>query len=585
MILQALYEYYQRKAADSTSTIAPEGWEWKEIPYLIVISSTGKFVDINDTREGEGRNRRAKKFLVPQSVKRTIGLKANLLWDTVEYVFGVISSKRGEKSKDVKKCHELFCQRVEETAQQTNLPSVYALLKFLKSDPIGQITSAGYTKVWNELVDENPFITFKIDGKLHHTICDDLRESGITLDTSEVVFEKGVCLITGKTNVEIARLHSDIKGVRGASTKGAALVSYNLAPFWSYNKKQNFNAPISHSAAFAYTTALNTLLGKDSHNKLTICDTTLAFWAEKKKKGAPFDFESVFPWFLTESRDDPDRGVQAVKSLFESIHTGKLVESDERFYVLGLALPNRARLSVRFFRQGAVREFGEKIKLHFDDFEIIRGPKDPEYLSLYRILSATALNYDMDNVPPNLASAVIESILDGTPYPRTLLQQCIRRIRAEQNVTRVRAAILKAIINRFNRVYKPQEKEVSMALDPHNTNPAYLLGRLFAVLEKIQEEAQPGINTTIRDRFYGSASSSPVTVFSQLLKLKNHHLAKLENVGRKINFEKLIREIMASISSFPTHLSLDEQGYFAIGYYHQRQDFFRTKNEPTTTQQ
>jgi CRISPR-associated protein Csd1 len=267
-----------------------------------------------------------------------------------------------------------------------------------------------------------------------------------------------------------------------------------------------------------------------------------------------------------------------VKSLYEAIHTGKLTQSNERFYVLALA-PNAARISVRFFRQGRVKDFGEKIKQHFDDLEIVRGPRDPEYLSLYRILTSTALGYDMTNVPPNLAGAVIESILDGTPYPMTLLHQAMRRIRAEQNVTRARAAILKATINRFNRIHNKHEKEILMALDASNTNPGYRLGRLFAVLEKIQEEAQPGINTTIRDRFYGAASTSPVAVFSQLLKLKNHHLAKLEHPGRRVNFEKLIGEIMSGIAEFPAHLTLNDQAYFSVGYYHQRQDFFTSKKD------
>jgi len=161
------------------------------------------------------------------------------------------------------------------------------------------------------------------------------------------------------------------------------------------------------------------------------------------------------------------------------------------------------------------------------------------------------------------------------------MQQCIRRIRAERQVTRARAAILKAYINRFNRYNTPNAKEITMGLDPGNTNPGYLLGRLFAVLEKIQEEASPSINATIRDRFFGAASTSPVAVFSQLLKLKNHHLSKLDNPGRRVNFEKIIGEIIENMNDFPAHLAMTEQGYFSIGYYHQRQDFYSSKKTST----
>ncbi|MCS7052346.1 MAG: type I-C CRISPR-associated protein Cas8c/Csd1, partial [Ignavibacterium sp.] len=277
-------------------------------------------------------------------------------------------------------------------------------------------------------------------------------------------------------------------------------------------------------------------------------------------------------------KDDPDAGVNKIQKLFESIYTGQFTPPEKyHFYVLGLS-PNAARISVRFWKTPFIDDFLNNIKKHFEDYDIIHGPNEKKYLSLYQILSSTALAYKMDNVPPNLAGAVVESIIDGTPYPQSLLQQCLIRIRAEQTVNRTRAAILKACLNRKIRIQKLNQKEITMALDPNNTNVAYRTGRLFATLEKIQEEANPGINATIRDRYYGAASSSPITVFPRLLSLKNSHLKKL-NEGRKIYFEKLIGEIISEISTFPTNLSLNEQANFAIGYYHQRQDFFTKKSE------
>lgn len=571
MILQALYDYYQRKAAEPGNHIAPEGWEWKEIPYVVLMDEDGNFVAIEDTREGEGRKKRSKKFLVPQSVNRTVGKNANLLWDNIEYALGANPRNRN----DIKERFKLFIERVKNETDSENIPSVNSLLKFLENDPIEKIESSGYTELWKKILDENPFIVFKIDGAANNCICDDLRGKLKQTDHNE---GNDICLITGETKTKVARLHSKIKGVRGGQTQGGALISFNLPSFNSYGKKQNYNSPISQSAAFAYTTALNLLLGKDSKNKISISDITIVYWAEKMI--GKINPEEMFSFLVAQKKDEdnPDKGVQVIESFINSIFTGQLSSKEtNRFYVLGLS-PNAARISVRFWKAPSVEDFGKNIKKHFDDFEIVHGPKDHQYLSLYQILSSTALAYKMDNVQPNLAGAVIESIIDGTPYPKTLMQQCVRRIRAEQNVNRTRAAILKAYLNRFNKIYNKNEREITMGLDPTNKNIPYGIGRLFAVLEKIQEEANPGINATIRDRYYGAASSSPITVFPRLLSLKNSHLKKL-NPGRKIYFEKLIGDVVAEISSFPTNLALSEQANFAIGYYHQRQNFFTKKSE------
>jgi len=576
MILQALYEYYNRKASDPNSFIAPEGWEWKAIPFRIVINRESKFITIEDTREGEGRIKRAKSFLVPLAVKRTVGKQANLLWDNLEYALGANPRNRD----DIEERFKLFKERIENEIDLDSTPSAKALLKFLNSEPLKHIEQNYSAELWQKILEENPFVVFKIDEENHSCVCDEIRKI-MHIDNTELV--DGICLITGEKG-NIARLHPTIKGVRGGNTQGGALVSYNLAAYSSYGKKQNYNSPVSKGAAFAYTTALNILLGKDSHNKITIADSTIVFWAEKKTE--EINPEEIFPWVIAMQKteqDDPDAGVNKIIKLVEAIKTGQLSsELTNHFYVLGLA-PNAARISVRFWKAPSVEDFGKNIKQHFEDFEIVHGPKEQKYLSLYQILSSTALAYKMDNVPPNLAGNVIESIIDGTPYPQTLMYQCIRRIRAEQNVNRARASILKACLNRKNRIQKLNQKEITMSLDTNNTDVAYRIGRLFATLEKIQEEANPGINATIRDRYYGAASSSPVTVFPRLLSLKNSHLKKLSE-GRKIYFEKLIGEILSDVKSFPTNLSLNEQAGFAIGYYHQRQDFFTSKSHKNEDQ-
>lgn len=565
MILQALADYYYRKAADPESGIAPEGWEWKEIPFLMVIDKDGHFLAIEDTRETEGKKKRAKTFLVLQGEKKTSGVKSNLLWDNIEYALG--ANPRSRNDADEK--HGAFISRIESDLKEIkDVIPIRSILLFLRDNPLAQIEKVPeYKGLWEEILTSNSNVTFKVRGVEGTTVFDFLRKVHL-IKKSDTEFE-GTCLVTGKKG-KIARLHPAIKGVRGTNTTGGSIVSFNLDSFNSFSKKQNFNAPIGEDVAFAYTTALNTLLGKDSSNKTFSGDASILFWTEKNT-GQAYDIEENFSWFLSDPpKDDPDRGVRAVKGLLAAMKTGHLPAFDDnRFYMLGLS-PNAARISIRFWRSGTVREFGEKILKHFDDTAIEKGPYDPEHLTVNQMLRATVLDYKMENVPPNSAGTLITSIIDGTQYPISLCQQCIRRIRAERKVIYARAALLKGFLARKN-----PKGGIHLSLNRNNSNEGYLLGRLFAVLERVQETASPGINTTIRDRFYGAASSSPVSVFSQLLKLKNHHLAKLENKGLVTFFEKEIGEIMNGLEKIPPHLPLEEQAFFAIGYYQQRQDFFK----------
>ncbi|HNU71868.1 MAG TPA: type I-C CRISPR-associated protein Cas8c/Csd1 [Thermodesulfobacteriota bacterium] len=596
MILQALKEYYDRKAADPESGMAPPGFEWKEIPYVIVLGLDGIPVSLNQTYEGEGKKRRAKRFLVPQAVKKTSGIAANLLWDNPEYVLGIVMKGRLDR---VKEQHAAFRKRIAGLGDVTD-DGLASTKKFLKREDKEEMLQ-GFGEVWEQLKKEGSNITFSLSGDMG--IIPErprVKSAFIESNASQDGGNRSICLVTGD-HVVIERLHAPIKGVYGAQTSGANIVSFNLDAFRSFGKEQGANAPVGTTAAFAYTTALNHLLARDSRQRMQVGDASTVFWAERAN-----DLERQIAEFFGEPpKDDPDRGVKAVESLFRSIENGSFRTGENeknRFYVLGLS-PNASRIAIRFWIVDTVAGMAAKIKEHFDDLRIVHGPKDRDVFPLFLLLKSTAVLGNAENIPPNLAGETMRAILQGLPYPQTLFHAAIRRIKAEQsaknkrtgrqleNVTYPRAALIKAYINRSTRFKNPNSKEeLKMSLDECNTNIGYRLGRLFAALERIQQEASPGINATIRDRFYGAASGTPSTVFGNLMRLKNHHLAKLESAGRKVFFEKLLCQILDGIEAavaFPPHLSLEDQGRFAIGYYHQMQRFFTRKTddlEQTTKQ-
>ncbi|MEN6297676.1 MAG: type I-C CRISPR-associated protein Cas8c/Csd1 [Rectinema sp.] len=580
MILQALKQYYDRKAENGE--LAPEGWIQGEIDFLIELDASGNYLGIQSLQGLDGKKKIPKPLLVPnigkQSMKHTnSGKDANLLWDNASFVLG-----RGDKG-DVRL--QSMIQSIDDWIGKGESPEIDSIRIFLErglSDrsifsPIlnhgeyGESISSGQPKISFHIMGSKDRIVFDSE-----TVKASLRKStaGITSSASD---KNGICLITGDSDVPIELTHTVIKGVWGSQTSGACIVSFNKdkPAFESYGKIQSYNAPVSKKAASEYIKSLNYLLGSDQC--LHISDTSTVFWSVKKTQ-----FESDFSFFFNEpNKDDPDAGTRHIKNLFEAVNTGAYVEDrgDEKFFVLGLA-PNAARIAIRFWQTGTVNEFAERTRQHFKDLNIIKPPNEPEYYSLWRLLVNIATLDKSENIPPNIAGDFMRSILDGTPYPETLLQAALRRIRndAKDRVKPVRAALIKAYLNRYLRAHlNSSEKEITMALDTEQPSIGYQLGRLFAVLEKIQGEANGDINATIRDRFYGSACSSPVTVFGTLMRLKNHHLSKLANKGRAVNLERLVCEIVGHFNDFPPHLDLHEQGKFAIGYYHQRQHFFTKK--------
>ncbi len=568
MILQALYDYAQRKGDE----LPEDGFENVEIKYLIKIREDGSLVDLISTIEDKRGHIYQK---VPMRVARSGKTpKASLLLDNVGYVL----------LDEVKR--EAFIKLIEELPEEVRrLREIKAVIAFYRDNRANGLNKIASCELWEECQKTTGYISFLLEDEsiivpqleeirnYQRRITAEKTEGSESDDSEEII--KGICLITGE-NAVISRLHA-ATAIIGAKSNAKLVGFQKNSGYDSYGKEQSYNAPVSIRAEAAYTKALNYLI-KSSKNRFRLGEDTIVFWAEKKEAEV---FESAFSVFFSKDfdSDDPDRCVSEVKNLFNAINTGKLEKIDSNFYVLCLS-PNAARISVRFWETGKVEQFAERIKQHFVDFEIVRTSYETEYLNLYQILSSTALEHKMENVAPNLIGAVTQAILKGLPYPATLQQQCIRRIRAEQKVTRERAAILKAYTNRFNR-YKNIKKEVSVSLDRNCTNKGYLLGRLFAVFEKVQLETHPGLNATITDRFYGAASTNPVTVFAQLIKLNQHHLGNYENKGLRIAREKEIGEIMNSIESFPAHLNLNEQSQFAIGYYHEKQSFFESKSEKT----
>lgn len=577
MILQALNDYYRRKCADPDPfrRLPAFGLEEKEIPFVLQIDAAGRWLPpIQDRRRKEGKKLLGQRFLVPQSVKRAFGVAANLLWDTAEYVLGVDTRGKPER---VAEQHAAFRARIDALPEPAaSLPGVVAVRKFL--DAIDIVAFAA-DPLWPEILETNPVLGLQLQGEIELVCQHPAIALAAAADADGANAETAFCLVSGQS-APPERLHTAIKGVWGAQSSGANVVSFNLDAFNSYGKRQGANAPVGKPAAFAYTTALNHLLSRDSRQRVQVGDASTVFWAEK-----PSDFETLVPDLFGEPpKDDPDRGTRALAVLYQSIHTGHYVSDDDstRCHVLGLA-PNAARIAIRFWQTGTAAELGVRLRRHFDDLDVAHGPNDPRHLSLFRLLTGIAVQGKADNIPPRLGGDVIRAVLAGedVAYPAALLNGAVARCRAEQRVSFARAAAIKACLNRAIRIanrHSPSatEKEFSPMLDTAHPSPAYRLGRLFAVLEKIQEEASPGLNATIRDRYYGAASSTPVAVFTTLLRLKNHHLGKL-SPGRRVNLERLIGEIMAGIADFPRQLPLPEQGRFALGYYHQRQDFYTPK--------
>ena len=579
MILQALTEHYEALAAQGK--IARPGWADAKISFALCLGESGELERVASTKTEQTQGKKTvlapQKLSLPAPVTRTAGVLSNFLWDNSSYILGVDAKGKPQRSL---KCFEACKVLHHQVLDGVDSPGARALLAFLdRWDPAAAAEHPALKEDWEELTG-GANLVFRYHGDyLHNDPM--IRQAWQRHYDSSGEGPEMVCLVTGQKG-PVEAVHPSIKGVAGGQTSGTALVSFNAPAFCSYGRDQSLNAPVSRYAAFAYTAALNCLLA-DREHLYRVGETTILFWA---KSGQPAfqDFFAAMAFGGTACYDAGTLGGM-LKSLLE----GKPVLYDETrldpgmdFYILGIS-PNAARLSVRFFLRNSFGGFLENVQRHNDRLEIIRPANDSfESIPPWKLVDATVNQNSKDKSPsPVMTGEVLRAILTDTHYPVSLLNGVTLRIRADHKVDRTRAAILKAYY--LKKPHPDIPKEVlTVSLNPACDTPAYVLGRLFSVYEAIQSAANPGINTTIKDKYFNSAAATPAVIFPILGNLAQKHLKKLKssNRGLCVFYEKQLGEVASLLdTSFPARMSLPQQGAFQLGYYHQTQDRYQKKED------
>ena len=586
MILQALVEYYE--ALERKEKITSPGWCRARVAYGLDISEQGELMGVIPLKKEQQKGKKTvwvpQDLTVPQMVSRCSGVSANFLCDHSGYMLGIDNKGKPERSRE---CFEDAKKNHKDILGNISSPAARAVCRFFDCWAPDRAAENPYLVPELEEIISGSNLVFMIDGEYVHED-PDIMQCWEEYSHQSGTGPEGVCLVTGRRE-EIARIHGTIKGVQGAQSSGAALVSFNAPAFESYGKEQSFNAPVGTYAAYAYTTALNYLLSDRSHGT-TIGDTAVVYWSEEGDER----YQNIFACVSEPTMENQE----IVDGVFKNLAEGKAVavqdvkdslDMEKRFYILGLA-PNAARLAVRFFYQDSFGNILKHIKEHYDRMEIVRPAADAvEYLGIWRMLQETVNKKSRDKKPvPSMSGAVYRSIISGSRYPASLYQAVLGRIRAEQDdgdsriykITRGRAAIIKAYLLKNGNI----REEITMALNEDSNNTAYILGREFAVLEAIQEEANPGINATIKDKYFNSACATPAAIFPILFKLKNSHIKKMNNGAKEIYYEKMLCDLQGRLTvaegqraACPRRLTLEEQGMFILGYYHQTQKRYEKK--------
>lgn len=586
MILQALTAYYEQLVRQGK--LSAPGWDDSfKVSYELRLNDAGQLLRVvpllTEKTVGKKAVLAPRAMRVPAHEKRSSGIAANFLCDNSTYLLGADEKGKPERSADCFKA----CAKLHHTILDgVDSPAARALLAYFDSwDPAQAAAHPLLAEQWKEITgNANLIFGYEAADHSHSFVNDDPAIQNAWqahYNDRSADSDMGQCLITGKY-APIERTHPNISGVPGAQSSGAALVSFNAPAFCSYGHEQGDNAPVSKYAAFAYTTALNRLLADRSHCK-HVGDTTILCWAENAEPVYQ-DAMSMFLFGADEAAGIQESDVQAALKRLSAGQTVPFLEKelspDQHFYLLGLA-PNAARLSVRFFLRDTFGSFAQNLQKHAEEMEIDCSEKEKfRSLPIWAVVNETTRTVPGQPAKPSpqLAGDLLRAVLTGGRYPATLLNGVTLRIRAEQNVTRGRAAVIKAY---YLRNYPTElNKEVYTVSLNETTNVPYLLGRLFSVLEAVQKAANPGINTTIKDRYFNAACATPGMSFPTLLRLSQKHLRKL-NDGLATHYDKQITELMAQLpeSGFPARLSLPDQGKFTIGYYHQTQKRYVKKNE------
>lgn len=574
MILQALTRHYEDLL--ELGEISRPGWGSVRVSYALELSATGKLLSLLSLEQVETRGKKTvvspREMTVPMPVKRTSSPVANFLCDNSSYLLGADAKGKPKLTQECfAKCKALHLSLL----RAAHSPAAQAVRSFFETwEPQNASSHPALAEKWEGLIKGANLIFWYGDAPVWEDaeVRQLWQEHYSQADDGEPVR----CLVTGEL-ASPESVHPSIKGVQGAQTSGAALVSFNAPSFCSYGHEY---APIGSYAAFAYTTALNHLLADRAHVR-RIGDTTVVCWAEGGQSAYQ---DAGLSALYGDTITDVD-----LWSALDQLAEGKPVqwaetqlEPSTRFYVLGLA-PNAARLSVRFFWQNSFGALARNVAAHYQALEIIRPAYDNrELLPLWAMLRETVNQKARDPSPPKqMAGDVLLAVLNGTQYPATLLHSVMLRIRAESTVTRGRAAILKAYYLRARNAKIPKEV-LAVKLNSDSTYLPYVLGRLFSVLEAVQQSANPEITTTIKDRYFNAASATPSMVFPTLINLAQKHLRKLSitNKNAQKYYDKQLTELLQKIDElYPARLSLEDQGAFQLGYYHQTQQRYTKKEE------